>query len=364
MPHKDKIKNIADTLKERSSIRIAQKILKASGLNTARSWDDTIERVDDLSEDFQLKILDELLINFEQNNLYGSKAIKILKIKKSKRDKVRNLFASLSKSKEKSLFDAYPIPVSGDDLNNVSRQPEYLYKYQSDDGELYLFSHKKMVSARQVFEGEELESFGEYAEVFDKIVGLVDKEQIFFNSIFLDKNCKYVEIRVDLADVVGVSTIKEVMSDFEKFLDVIFFSKFKMSFPGISNNLFPVIHEIYNNKNEGYISELSFICGTGVNRTESIRGGKNSETKDIREEGYHIAGTEEIEHVFTPYRTKLYWDEEDDEDLEYSPFLYIPGNISHAKGDSADKLDYAIISRTYTDYEFNYVINVLREYSY
>ncbi|EGR2358729.1 TPA: hypothetical protein ACN343_001438 [Vibrio parahaemolyticus] len=364
MPHREKIKNIAEILKDRSSIRIAQKILKESGLNTARSWDDTIERIDELSEKFQVKILDDLLVNFEQNNLYGAKAIKFIQIQESEQKKIRILFDSLVKSTEKLLFDAYPIPVSGDDINKVGRLPEYLYKYQSDDGELYLFSHKKMVSVRQVFEGSELESFGEYGEAFDKIIGLVDKEQIFFNSVFLDKSCKYIEIRIDLADVVGVTTIKEVMSDFEQYLDKLCFSKFTIPFPGISKNFFPVIHDIYNNKTEGYVSDLSFICGTGVNRTESIRGSKNSETKDIREEGYHIAGTEEIEHVFTPYRVKLYWDKEDDEDLEYSPFLYIPGSISHSKDDSADKLDYAIISRTYTSYEFNYVVNVLREYCY
>lgn len=359
-----RIKILITHLSARIPARAAQKVIKKAGIKTGRSIEDTILYVEEMTEEKARRAYRKLRNSIENTHLFGAKAIRILKIKESEKHLVKEFFDSFTPDDSVQSVKSYPKPLSDRLLKKEEfSTPQFIKKYPSANGSLLVFSFKHQVSYRDVYESNLEDEFGEIASKYDKIIAIREKEIQFFNSIFISPNCEYMELRIDLADMLGVTVLKEVLDKFESQFDTAFFKKHKQPLPTGKVNFFPMIHEIYEQDDDGYVFDLAFQCPTGANRRENLSGfGKEIDIKDLRQEDYHVAGTNQIGHIFTPYKIGVYWDSEITEDaVKGSPKLILSGNLLMAKG-SADILDYAIISNSTDENDFNYVISAIHEY--
>lgn len=359
-----KVQNLIKLLSSRIPARTAQKIIKKSGVKTGRSIEDTIIYVDDLSEERAKSALRKLKNHIENLHLFGAKAIRILKIKEDEKLLMKGFFDSLTPDVSLPSVRYYPKPLSEKTLKSEDiSTPKFIKKYEAANGSLLVFSCKHRVSYRDVYEGNLETDFGETASKYDKIIAIRDKDIQFFNSIFISSDLDYIELRVDLADILGSTVLREMLDKFESQLDRLYFKTNKKTLPTGKVNFFPMIHEIYNQKHDGYIFDLAFQCPTGANRRENLSNfGKDFDIKDLRQEEYHVAGTNQIGNIFIPYKIGVYWDSENtDEVVIGSPKLTLSGKLIMAK-ESVNILDYAIISNTIDENDFNYVISAIHEY--
>ena len=67
-------------------------------------------------------------------------------------------------------------------------------------------------------------------------------------------------------------------------------------------NLFPAILSLYEDANDGRVTNLHFDCTTQVSRREKVR---RSSREDLRSEAYHLAGSQQV--TIAPYRIGVTW---------------------------------------------------------
>ncbi|HBT5890885.1 hypothetical protein [Klebsiella quasipneumoniae] len=361
---KKSIKLLINHLSRRAPARVAQRIIKNSGIKTGRSIEDTLDYVDAIKPESINKIHNRLKANIEDFHLFGPKVVRILNVTEDGHDEVRNFFESLNIDDTSIESTSFPKPLGPKQLEAVKlSSPNLIRKYQSPTGTLYLFSYKSVVSLREIYTGKEVDYFGDKASSFDKIIAIKEKNIQFFNSIFVTADYKRIELRIDLAEQMGITILREVMDTFEGKLNSRFFDIYKKPIPYARINLFPIIQKIYDESEDGYIFDLSFQCPTGANRNENLSGYKKElNIKDLRKEEYHVAGTQKIGNVFIPYKVGVYWDPENtDGEVSGEPELILSGTLLMAKS-NASILDCAIISNTVNEKDFNYVVTAMNDY--
>ncbi|MFU9138476.1 hypothetical protein [Erwinia tasmaniensis] len=359
-----KIKILIEHLSSRASARVAQKVIKRSGLRTGRTLEDTIAYVECIKPDRAEVTYKKLLSSVEDFHLFGAKALRILKIKESEVENVKDFFESFVPNEDISSYKFYPKPLKESTLKKESlHEPCFIKKYISPLGTLYVFSSRNIITLRDVFEGSDIDDFGLKNNEYDKIIAIKEKDIQFFNSIFVHADYEKIELRVDLASVMGITVLKDVLDIFERKLDSLYFDKYKVPLPVGKVDLFPIIEKLYQTKDDGYVSELTFKCPTGANRTETLSSyRKDLNVKDLRLEEYHVAGTKKIDNVFIPYKICVYWDSENTQGaVSGEPELMLSGSLIMSKS-NAIILDYAIVNNTLAEKEFNYVIAAIHEY--
>jgi hypothetical protein len=361
---KKSIKLLISHLSKRAPTRVVQKIIKNSGIKTGRNIEDTLDYVDSIKLESVFKIYNKLKVNIEDFHLFGPKIIRILNVTEDGKDEVRNFFESLTVDKSSIESTAFPKPLGHRRLNAIKLStPNLIRKYQSPIGTLYLFSYKTVVSLREIYTGKEVNLFGDKASTFDKIIGIKEKSIQFFNTIFVTADYSRIELRIDLADQMGITVLREVMDTFENKLNSRFFDIYKKPMPYGRINFFPVIQKIYDESEDGYIFELAFQCPTGANRSENLNNyRKELNIRDLRKEEYHVAGTQKIGKVFIPYKVGVFWDSENtDGEVSGEPELILSGTLLMAKANTSI-LDHAIISNTVSEKDFNYVSAAINDY--
>lgn len=361
---KKNIKLLINHLSRRAPTRIAQKIIKNAGIKTGRSIEDTLVYVDSIKPESVFKIYNKLKANLEDFHLFGPKVVRVLEITEDGQDEVRQFFKTLKVDDTSIESTAFPKPLGPKRLSSLALStPNLIREYKSPTGTLYLFSYKSVVSLRETYTGKEVDYFGDKASSFDKIIAIKEKNIQFFNSIFVTSDFKRVELRVDLAEQIGITTLREVMDTFEGKINSKFFDTYKKPIPSARINFFPLIQKIYDASDDGYIFDLSFQCPTGANRNENLSAYKKSlDIKDLRKEEYHVAGTTKIGNVFIPYKIGVYWDSENTgNEVSGEPELILSGTLLMAKANTSI-LDHAIISNTISEKDFNYVVAAINDY--
>lgn len=359
-----KIKILIEHLSSRASTRVVQKVIKRSGIRTGRTLDDTIAYVESIKPERAEVAYKKLLASVEDFHLFGAKALRILKVKESELEYVKDFFESLAPDENLPSFKFYPKPLKESTLKEEAlHDPCFIKKYISPLGTLYVFSVRNIITLRDVFEGSDINDFGLKETEYDKIIAIKEKDVQFFNSIFVYADYKKIELRVDLASVMGITVLKNALDIFERKLDSLYFDKYKSPLPIGKVDLFPIIGSIYQAKEDGYVSELTFQCPTGANRTETLSSyRKELNVKDLRLEEYHVAGTKKIGNVFIPYKICVYWDSENTAGaISGEPELILSGALIMSKS-NAIILDYAIVNNTIAENDFNYVIAAIHEY--
>jgi hypothetical protein len=333
-------------------------IFKMCDLSVGRGWEDTIKKLSEKDEDIP-DYFNKLKDCYCNHLLVGEKSLKLFEIKRDKIDEV--IEAPTSHEITKTIFhETYPFALPDERLKEISSSPELVKINDSDNQLSVVFCTKRFFTERTEINPDDL---SEEAKVslgsYDELVGIKRYDRQFFDVVVLWKDKDLVEVRIDTTQG-GIPSkerskaFSEIICSFNALLkDNINVNELLKT----SINFFPLIDRLYES-NEGKVGELAFTTDEGSIKSERMRKG----TVDLRNERYHKAGRQAVEHI-TSYRLAILWRFLLSEEVETQPELLLPGQ-SHILNRSIQVLDEVIITKCSGNQDYNFVFEKIIEYLY
>ena len=352
-------------LRQRISVWETMKdMLNMCDLPIGNGWDRTIKKLENdplnnlISSEIKFQKLQTLYCNYI---LISQKAIKFYNVSKQDIDKLISCF-EIYKIEPTIYQKYYPFPVAEEDLKGIDVLPNLAHIEITNENISLVFCTRHSFTERTEIN---LKDFNPEAQnkliYYDKVYGT--KRQIYqsFDVIVIWKNKGLIEARIDMTKN---PQLKEYQNYFDRIINTFnILVKEKLGIEELlkkSMNLFPLINNLYNSKNEGKIAELSFITDEGSIKRETIRKDKN----DLRDETYHSAGKKAVHHI-TPYQLKILWDftifKEEEKDIKTQIILNLPGKF-YTLSSNNPKLEEIIIEKCGFIEEYNFIFNIINKY--
>lgn len=336
-------------------------IFKVCELPYGRGWEDTIKKLSEESnKNSNLASNFSTLSKYYSNHLLaGEKALKLFEIDRDQIDK------AIEKIKNHEIptnvfHETYPFPLPDEKLAEIDSLPKLVKVNNSDSQLSVVFCTKRFFTEKTEINPEDLSNEAKSClGIYDELVGIRRYDRQFFDAIVLWKDKNFVEIRIDTSQ--GRMPSQERIRAFSEIIDK--FNFLVQEETGINEmlktniNFFPLIDRLYES-NEGKVGELAFTTDEGSIKSEKMRRGK----VDLRNETYHKAGRQAVDHI-TAYRLAILWGFQLSDEVETQPELLLPGQ-SHILSRSIQNLDEVIITKCSGFKDYNFVFEKITKYLY
>jgi hypothetical protein len=363
LPKLHRIPMIVSQLLESSRKRVPwptmRAIFKMCELPCGRGWEDTIKKLTEESNKNSNLVnnFNTLRKYYSDHLLTGEKALKIFAIDREKIDKaierIKNYEVPID-----VFHETYPFPLPDEKLAEIDSLPKLVEVGNSESQLSIIFCTKRFFTERTEINTEDLSNEAKSSlGMYDELVGIRKYDRQFFDAIILWKDRNLVEIRIDTSQ--GRMPSKERIRAFSEIIDR--FNSLVKEETGINEmlkaniNFFPLIDRLYES-NEGKVGELAFTTDEGSIKSEKMR----REKVDLRNELYHKAGRQAVDHI-TAYRLAILWRFQLSDDVETQPELLLPGQ-SRSLSHSIQNLDEVIITKCSGLQDYNFVFEKIIKY--
>jgi hypothetical protein len=346
-------------LKSRAGINVAQNILKAAKLPSARSWTE-LEAIITQALKKTPALYDTLVNALCVQLICDLKATSYFPIDPSKTSAVKAVLESVQLHKGEML-DSFPLSVSADQLKKDDGNLKVVHRFSDEFGVGIIYSRKRVFTISEEYERSNftapmLAQFPEH----DKIVAIKHYDHQTFDVVYLNVEHNVVELRADItrSDVL-LQTVKQQersIEDLRKVAQLYFLNALKEKIFESPKNLFPLIKKIYSDP-AGAIKKLGFSTTTGSIKTETMKGGV-----DLRQEPFHLNGAKAINHQMTLFEIAIIWHRVDIDSGKTKPELYVPGTHQNSVS-LAPRCDFAILKGIRSNCDSNFVLKKIASFS-
>ena len=252
--------------------------LRAINLKPVKTWDDLSIQHADMAEMFE-EFLSETIC-------FGKKRAYVYDVNKD----LLPVFDSLFKSESRwSVLDA---------LASSSEQHTFFRSWIDPDFSVISFCTKReafetyLLTKNDLSDGARNEYWREHSVVRIQSPVVISA----FDSIVFDRKNEIIMVLIDDIRCSMKEDPDVLLSRLFAYIDVDGTLRAALN----PVDLYPCIKEMYSNKSEGIVCQLSFECGTGALRDEKLKQGQ----LDLRDEKYHVKGKEAVGELF-PFKLEI-----------------------------------------------------------
>lgn len=338
------IEETLNSMRKRMSWTEARKLIANVGLPTSQGWVKSIDRIKAGDyETFDGPLQDALI----EHILAGGKFIKLFEFDPEERETYQAALRKVALD-ESDISAAFPQQFEDDELDDHQQGFIPVDTYGDTDGFGLITSTAFQIKKREQIDFEELEDPGAYLGRYEEIYGVKLRWVQIMSVIWIPHHRDQIELRIDHPKGMSQQEAHALLSGLriaaENWLGDEIGPK--------PVNLFPAVRPFYDDRKEGKVTEIMFATTTGGLKNEKII--KKRGAVDQRDEAYHKAGKEGLEHDINLYQVTVEWLREDG-GLYYVPSLSLgaTGPSGKSKGGMPVISGVAINGcvRT-TDYEF------------
>ncbi|MFC6640416.1 MULTISPECIES: hypothetical protein [Sulfitobacter] len=322
------------SMEKRMSWTNGRKMLALAGISPSVGWQRTIEKY---SGDDKALPVGELQDALTEHNLCGDKFTKLYRFNEDARDRLYAFFTQCEVTESKAT-EAFPNTVSDDELDELGSDFEIVNVTSNEDGIGMVLSSVFTYTKRESIEFSVFDEPSEMRNKYEEVVGLKNVRTQLLHVIWLPHHRDYLEIRVDYP-----KGMKEVEAHgFHSIL------KRKVNDWGIVAlerpiNLFPAVRALYDDEDEGTVTEITFATPTSAIKNEKMLR-RNRQYLDQRKEVYHLAGKKGLgdDAEIIVYKVTVEWPRPE-EGIDYVPSVALsasgpsgngPGNMPTISGAS------------------------------
>ncbi|WP_313057927.1 hypothetical protein [Pseudomonas rhodesiae] len=345
-------------LKSRAGINVAQAILRAAKLPTARSWTE-LEAIIVQAVNKNPAIYDALVAALRVQLVCDMKATSYFSIEPEKKLAVKEALLA-AKIEETNFSKAFPLSVPVEELQSDDGVLKAIHSFSDDFGVGVIFSRKRVFSISEEYSHEKFtESMLEQFPHHDKIIAIKNYYHQTFDVVYLNFEYSVLELRADITRSDSLlQTVKQQeksCTDLRNLTQLFLLNSLKEKVIGAPRNLFPLIKKIYTDPS-GAIKKLGFSTVTGSIKTETMKGGV-----DLRQEPFHLNGAKAINHEMTLYEVAIIWHRIDIDSVNSKPELYVPG--THMNSVSLEpRCDFAILKGIRSNCDTNFVLKKMASF--
>lgn len=343
--------------KRKVSWTTMQTIFNFCQLPKSLGWDTTIPKLIKLhsEEDKYCSNFLKLDTLYRDNLYFAEKSVLIFETNKSYNSVLTNALTKYE-IKETIFHEHYPFILPEDKLNEVDLVPQMVNILNTEQNLTVTFCTRRSFKEEVEIDSNNLKPEFKDKNHYDKIIGIQKHIYQFFDMVVIWKDREFIEIRLDISYNISqkernVALVKIIES----------FNLLAKEILGVETvlhryvNFFPLINKLYHSK-EGKISDLSFVTDEGSIKSEKMR--KN--TGDLREETYHKAGKQAVNHI-TPFQISIIWEYEISEEIEKQIQLTIPGKYYYLNIPNPS-LTEIFIKQCIIESEYNLILNKISKY--
>lgn len=308
------VTDILNALRERTSIRVARRLLAINKFPKGSGWEQIIEKLDDpavkaLADTAGLqRSLRDLLI-------VGDKNVRVFKLSAVDADVLRGKISSIIINKSNVFSKYFPLSVPENLLNTLSAQaPVPIESFQTNDVYGLIFSSIEIIDRREKLNA--LKIGQAVSASYDEVIGIRRIKIQTFNALMISKKTNYAYILSDAYQDHGQSMRwglqLSIANAINKLIGRVIIPK--------SVNFLPVIRPLYDSAS-GSVKTFLWNTTTSSGKHEWMRGRDTC----LRKEDAHKAAIEMVAGRFEPYGIELEWTLEKIETYIPCPTLSVLG---------------------------------------
>ncbi|MBY6056761.1 hypothetical protein [Leisingera daeponensis] len=336
---------------------VASKAIHISGGRPRRGWRNTTEAAAQGGlGDINVSELERL---YKEHLLVGEKFSKFYELEDDVANTLKDSLCDLL-FQENEYTKAYPFPLSGVELSEVSSELRAIELVQSDDGIGIVYCSKLTVSKREEIilhdwvpnENDREEMLAQFSEVY----GLKIERTQLFHVAWIPSDKSILDVRVDFPDGMHEDAAHRIHSAIRKDLE----GKLNIKLPPTPIDFMPAIESIYSDKTEGNVVEFGFTTVTNSVKNEKMRQARGG-YHCLRQELFHKAGIEALLEIsndeeapspITPFRISVQWPVPADENIYVSPELTL---ATTTRGGGAGSINGVVIRNCLEGAQYLYI---------
>lgn len=215
---------------------------------------------------------------------------------------IENLFSD--QAQDNIFSEKYPYSVSEEELKNIDHEPYFCGETQKSGVTYFQFSTKRTFTEKtQININNFSQDDKKILEKYEKIIGTREKIEQFFDTIVVNPKNNIIEIRIDKGDSVSQADLNKAHNTLESLVIDELRKLMESDFSLEPINFFPMIRNLYDNKEEGRVCEIGFECPNNSVHFQHHR----KKREDIRSETFHDGGLKAIGEI-DPFRLAVIWD--------------------------------------------------------
>lgn len=331
-------------LRNRLHFPTMQHYCRRYDLPTAQGWDKLEEKLSDACEASPAtrRGLSETLEKIYKETIpLGQRAVRVFQLDDGDVLRVSRYLAGLA-PEDCAYTNSYPAPLSNRQLGNAPTGA-YLVEITRHRGSATLvFCSKRMIEEREQRSRADIgtRAIREFGwQEYDEFILIRRRQLQAYEIVRIDTETGRIELRVE--DHTGLdvdAALTELQDKVNEVLAIRFGTDVQLINPV---NLFPAIHPIYDDGDEGIVVELGFTTQTGSAKHEKMR----QRAADLRVELFHVGGKAAIHGALTPFRIAVRWPATEERGQEE---IVLPGSIRQL-GTGNPWLDHMIVRGPVTE---------------
>lgn len=331
--------------------KTVQCFLRERNLPIARSWSDLADTITRFGNEQERAAATEALLElYEEYRIWGKKAVFFFQGNGEMAYSLHDVYPLSTPYKRK-----YPFPLSEDTLPDLPEIPMLVALRDIEDGVALIFCSPRYTLIKQEVSPDCLldPSVKQYRSS-DGVFAIRKGVMQAYDVVYIPRTREPIQVRVDCLQFKHNYSAERYLGNILAALAALNHNGppvFSLKTP---MNIFPLIRKIYENPDEGRVSEIAFECNTQASHYGHFRQVR----EDLRQEVYHQAGLKAVGTV-SPYLLAVAWDK-DEEGNPIEAELLLPGNRKMLR--EATPLTKVFIPRSLSRKAFDFVVRRIQRY--
>lgn len=345
------LQSCIESLQRLVPFKSVQCFLQERNLPTARSWSDLANNIIRFCNEQEIATTtEELLELYEEYRIWGKKAVFLFQENGETAYSLHDVYPLSTPYKHR-----YPLPLSEGTLRDLPEIPLLVAVRDFDDSVALVFCSPRYTFIKQELSPDcLLDTYVKQYRSSNGVFAIRKNVMQAYDVVYIPRIRGPIQIRVDCLQ------FKHNYSS-EKYLENILGALAALNNNGTPVlslktpvNIFPIVRKIYENPDEGRVSEIAFECNTQATHYGHFRQAR----EDLRQEVYHQAGLKAVGTV-SPYLLAVAWDN-DEEGNPIEAELLLPGNRKMLR--DATPLAKMFIPKSLSREAFDFVMRRIQRY--
>ncbi len=325
--------------------------LQERNLPTARSWSNLAGAITRFCDEQEVATTTETLLElYEEYRIWGKKAVFLFPGNGEAAYSLQDLYPLSTPYKQK-----YPLPLAEDTLRDLPEIPLLVAIRDFEDGVALVFCSPRYTLIKQELSPDCLldPSVKQYRSS-DGVFAIRKGVMQAYDVVYIPRTRGPIQVRVDCLQFKHTYSAGRYLGNIRAALAALNNNGAPVLSLKRPMNIFPLIREIYENPDEGRVSEIAFECNTQASHYGHFRQAR----EDLRQEVYHQAGLQAVGTV-SPYLLAIAWDK-DEQGNPIEAELLLPGNRKMLR--DARPLTKVCITKSLSREAFDFVMRRIQRY--
>jgi hypothetical protein len=328
-----------------------QSFLQERNLPTARSWSDLVDNIIRSCNEQEIAATTEAFLElYEEYRIWGKKVVFFFRGNRKMAYSLHDVYPLSTPYKRK-----YPLPLPEDTLRDLPEIPMLVAIRDVEDGVALVFCSPRQTLIKQELSPDSLlDTYVKQYRSSDGVFAIRKSVMQAYDVIYFPHTRGSIQVRLDCLRFKHIYSSERYLGNLLGALAALNNNgtpAFSLKAP---MNIFPLVRKIYENPDEGRISEIAFECNTQACHYGNFRQVR----EDLRQEVYHQAGSKAVGAI-SPYLLAVAWDK-DEKGNPIEAELLLPGNRKMLR--NAMPLTKVFIPKSLSREAFDFVMHRIQRY--